>query len=130
MTRVKYAAGCGGAVEAKILALKVRSLLQSSALLSGLTFSSAVLFSPSSRGQLALIIYEWKDAKYIGIDADGSGASENQWEDEVSLSWTLLNAAALTKLSSVSMSVIWLLIKAIYVRWSSWVPSSSILRKM
>lgn len=44
---------------------------------------STVIFSPSSRGQLALIIYEWDDARYIGIDADGSGAGENMWEDEV-----------------------------------------------
>lgn len=43
-----------------------------------------VVFSPSARGQLALIIYEWSDARYIGIDSDGSGIGENQWESEVS----------------------------------------------
>ena len=42
-----------------------------------------VVFSPSSRGQLALIIYEWNDARYIGIDSDGSGAGQNEWEDQV-----------------------------------------------
>lgn len=44
-----------------------------------------VLFSSASRGQLALVIYEWNDAKYLGIDADGTGAGANEWEDNVSI---------------------------------------------
>lgn len=41
-----------------------------------------VFFSQGSKGQLALIIYEWEDARYIGIDADGTGVGQNEWEDE------------------------------------------------
>jgi hypothetical protein len=43
----------------------------------------AVVFAPGSRGQLALVIFEWKDAKYLGVDQSGQ-ASDNQWEDDVS----------------------------------------------
>lgn len=45
----------------------------------------AVVFSPGSRGQVALVIFEWKDAKYIGVDQSGSSAV-NQWDEDVSLS--------------------------------------------
>ncbi|GAA6007489.1 hypothetical protein JCM10207_006361 [Rhodosporidiobolus poonsookiae] len=37
-----------------------------------------VIFSPSSRGQLALVVFEWEDAKYLGVGADGKD-SENDW---------------------------------------------------
>ena len=43
----------------------------------------AVVFSPGSRGQLALVIFEWKDAKYLGVDQSGN-STDNQWEDDVS----------------------------------------------
>lgn len=42
----------------------------------------AVLFSPSSRGQLALVIFEWQDAKYLGVDPSAEG-TENHWSEEV-----------------------------------------------
>lgn len=29
-----------------------------------------VSFDPSSRGQIAMVIYEWRDAKYLGIDTE------------------------------------------------------------
>ncbi|GAA5986074.1 hypothetical protein JCM11641_005548 [Rhodosporidiobolus odoratus] len=38
-----------------------------------------VIFSPSSRGQLALVVFEWEDAKYLGVGKDGQD-SENTWE--------------------------------------------------
>jgi hypothetical protein len=31
------------------------------------------------------VIYEWQDAKYLGIDRDGRGTADNEWEDEVCL---------------------------------------------
>lgn len=31
---------------------------------------STVSFDPSSRGQIAMVIYEWRDAKYLGIDTE------------------------------------------------------------
>ncbi|GAA5986577.1 hypothetical protein JCM10908_003807 [Rhodotorula pacifica] len=40
-----------------------------------------VIFSPASRGQLALVIFEWKDSKYLGISPEG-GASENTWSED------------------------------------------------
>ncbi|KAI5475999.1 transmembrane receptor [Pseudohyphozyma bogoriensis] len=40
-----------------------------------------VLFSPSSRGQLALVVFEWSDAKYLGIN-QGGGTAENEWNSE------------------------------------------------
>lgn len=39
----------------------------------------AVLFGPSSKGQLALVVYEWKDAKYLGVDQDDP-TEKNEWE--------------------------------------------------
>jgi hypothetical protein len=29
------------------------------------------------------VVYEWQDAKYLGIDRDGKGVADNEWEDEV-----------------------------------------------
>ncbi|KAK4057820.1 hypothetical protein OIO90_001039 [Microbotryomycetes sp. JL221] len=40
-----------------------------------------VLFSPSSRGQLALVIFEWQDAKYLGTDQNGQ-STDNNWTNE------------------------------------------------
>lgn len=40
-----------------------------------------VLFAPSSRGQLALVIFEWSDGRYLGVDQSGN-TSENQWSTE------------------------------------------------
>ncbi|GAA5957944.1 hypothetical protein JCM10213_002267 [Rhodosporidiobolus nylandii] len=37
-----------------------------------------VIFSPASRGQLALVVFEWEDAKYLGVSADGKD-NENDW---------------------------------------------------
>ncbi|KPV72192.1 uncharacterized protein RHOBADRAFT_56014 [Rhodotorula graminis WP1] len=37
-----------------------------------------VLFSPSSRGQLALAFFEWDDAQWLGVGADGQGG-KNDW---------------------------------------------------
>lgn len=45
-------------------------------------FDYAVLFSPSSRGQLALVIFEWQDAKYLGVNPNAEN-TENHWSDEV-----------------------------------------------
>lgn len=42
-----------------------------------------VIFGPASKGQVALVIYEWEDAKYLGIDTKDR-KEENQWEDDVS----------------------------------------------
>ena len=42
----------------------------------------AVLFTPASRGQLALVIFEWEDASHLGIDKNGQ-STENEWSDEV-----------------------------------------------
>lgn len=42
----------------------------------------AVLFGPGSKGQLALVIYEWKDAKYLGVD-EVDPTEQNEWEDNV-----------------------------------------------
>ena len=42
----------------------------------------AVVFTPQSRGNLALVIYEWQDARYLGIEPDGSGAGANDWVDD------------------------------------------------
>lgn len=49
----------------------------------------AVLFGPSSKGQLALVVYEWKDAKYLGVDQDDP-TEQNAWEANV----TIASAAA------------------------------------
>ncbi|GAA5906493.1 hypothetical protein JCM6882_004450 [Rhodosporidiobolus microsporus] len=40
-----------------------------------------VIFSPASRGQLALVVFEWEDAKYLGVDASGH-ESENDWSPD------------------------------------------------
>lgn len=45
-------------------------------------FPPAVLFSPSSRGQAALVVYEWQDAKYLGVGADGQ-QGDNDWSEDV-----------------------------------------------
>jgi len=42
-----------------------------------------VLFSPSSRGQLALAFFEWDDAKWLGVAPDGEGGT-NDWSKDVS----------------------------------------------
>jgi hypothetical protein len=38
------------------------------------------LFSPSARGQLALVIFEWEDAIYLGVDKEDPSA-DNHWSD-------------------------------------------------
>lgn len=48
-----------------------------------LSSRAAVIFSPSSRGQLALVIFEWNDASHLGVDQNGQ-STENEWSDEVS----------------------------------------------
>lgn len=48
-----------------------------------LSFPPPVIFSPSSRGQVALAVFEWEDAKYLGVDPTGN-STENSWSDEVS----------------------------------------------
>ncbi|GAA5919466.1 hypothetical protein JCM1841_002409 [Sporobolomyces salmonicolor] len=40
-----------------------------------------VLFSPASRGQLALVVFEWEDAKYLGVETSGNDA-ENAWQED------------------------------------------------
>ncbi|KAK4703861.1 chitin deacetylase, partial [Phenoliferia sp. Uapishka_3] len=40
-----------------------------------------VIFAASSRGQLALVIFEWEDAKYLGVDPSGS-TSDNAWTED------------------------------------------------
>lgn len=40
-----------------------------------------MIFGPASRGAAALVIYEWEDARYLGIENDGSGAGDNEWDD-------------------------------------------------
>ncbi|BGP39303.1 hypothetical protein JCM10449v2_003241 [Rhodotorula kratochvilovae] len=40
-----------------------------------------VLFSPASRGQLALVIFEWEDAQWLGVSADGKGGA-NDWSKD------------------------------------------------
>ncbi|GAA6056885.1 hypothetical protein JCM3770_005128 [Rhodotorula araucariae] len=39
-----------------------------------------VLFSPASRGQLALVIFEWDDAQWLGVGADGQSGT-NDWSE-------------------------------------------------
>lgn len=43
-----------------------------------------VLFAPASRGQLALVVFEWEDAKYLGMDPTGENKL-NDWQEDVSL---------------------------------------------
>lgn len=52
---------------------------------------NAVIFGPSSRGQVALVIYEWQDASHLGIDKNGQ-STEDTWSDEVSFSAWLAKA--------------------------------------
>ncbi|GAA5872115.1 hypothetical protein JCM1840_006322 [Sporobolomyces johnsonii] len=40
-----------------------------------------VLFSPSSRGQLALVVFEWEDVKYLGVEPSGN-SDENDWQED------------------------------------------------
>jgi hypothetical protein len=42
-----------------------------------------VLFAPASRGQLALVVFEWEDAKYLGMDPSGENKL-NDWQSDVS----------------------------------------------
>ncbi|GAA5829862.1 hypothetical protein JCM11251_007911 [Rhodosporidiobolus azoricus] len=37
-----------------------------------------VIFSPTSRGHLALVVFEWDDSKYLGADDSGK-ESDNNW---------------------------------------------------
>ncbi|KAH8917494.1 hypothetical protein BT69DRAFT_1313736 [Atractiella rhizophila] len=43
-----------------------------------------IIFGPSSKGYLALVVYEWADARYLGVDPTGTNV-ENEWGDDVSL---------------------------------------------
>lgn len=47
-----------------------------------LSRNRAVLFSPSSRGQLALAFFEWDDAQWLGVGADAQGG-KNDWSADV-----------------------------------------------
>ncbi|GAA5927692.1 uncharacterized protein JCM15063_005970 [Sporobolomyces koalae] len=37
-----------------------------------------ILFAPASRGQLALVVFEWEDAQYLGVDPTGAN-KPNDW---------------------------------------------------
>jgi hypothetical protein len=43
-----------------------------------------VIFGPASSGQLALVVYEWQDAKWLGINPSNKQA-ENSWQEDVSI---------------------------------------------
>ncbi|KNZ51930.1 uncharacterized protein VP01_375g3 [Puccinia sorghi] len=43
--------------------------------------SIAIIFGPASSGQLALVIYEWQDAKWLGINPSNHQA-ENSWQED------------------------------------------------
>ncbi|GAA6062570.1 hypothetical protein JCM10212_004883 [Sporobolomyces blumeae] len=43
--------------------------------------SIEILFAPASRGQVALVVFEWEDAKDLGVDATGAG-KENEWQSD------------------------------------------------
>lgn len=43
---------------------------------------AAVLFSPASRGQAALVIFEWQDSKYLGVNPEGE-PKLNDWAEDV-----------------------------------------------
>lgn len=47
-----------------------------------MSLGGTVVFAPSSRGQLALVIFEWEDAKYLGVEPSGE-TTENAWSDQV-----------------------------------------------
>ncbi|MBW0516464.1 hypothetical protein O181_056179 [Austropuccinia psidii MF-1] len=38
-----------------------------------------ILFGPASSGQLALVVYEWEDGKWLGID-ESNRQAENNWD--------------------------------------------------
>lgn len=83
----KSAAECGAKAQ-KLRSLRVRdpALAMGPGWLQGLLLNvrgGAVLFSPASRGQLALVISEWKDSKYLGVDPGGQ-PTENDWSEDVS----------------------------------------------
>ncbi|KAI9608843.1 hypothetical protein H4Q26_005032 [Puccinia striiformis f. sp. tritici PST-130] len=40
-----------------------------------------VIFGPASSGQLALVVYEWQDAKWLGINPTNKQA-ENAWQED------------------------------------------------
>lgn len=40
-----------------------------------------IIFGPASSGQLALVIYEWQDAKWLGINPSNHQA-ENSWQED------------------------------------------------
>jgi len=40
-----------------------------------------IIFGPASSGQLALVIYEWQDAKFLGINPSNQQA-ENSWQED------------------------------------------------
>lgn len=40
-----------------------------------------IIFGPASSGQLALVVYEWQDAKWLGINPSNKQA-ENYWQDD------------------------------------------------
>ncbi|KAH8923755.1 hypothetical protein BT69DRAFT_1262125 [Atractiella rhizophila] len=40
-----------------------------------------IIFGPSSKGYLALVVYEWADARYLGVDPTGTNV-ENEWGDD------------------------------------------------
>ncbi|GAA6012680.1 hypothetical protein JCM8202_003410 [Rhodotorula sphaerocarpa] len=40
-----------------------------------------VLFSPASRGQAALVIFEWQDSKYLGVNPEGE-PKLNDWAED------------------------------------------------
>ncbi|GAA5892607.1 uncharacterized protein JCM6883_007412 [Sporobolomyces salmoneus] len=40
-----------------------------------------ILFAPASRGQLALVVFEWEDAKYLGKDPSGENKL-NDWQQD------------------------------------------------
>ncbi|PLW21647.1 hypothetical protein PCANC_01096 [Puccinia coronata f. sp. avenae] len=40
-----------------------------------------IIFGPASSGQLALVVYEWEDAKWLGINPSNKQA-ENSWQED------------------------------------------------
>ncbi|OAV91518.1 hypothetical protein PTTG_03861 [Puccinia triticina 1-1 BBBD Race 1] len=40
-----------------------------------------IIFGPASSGQLALVVYEWQDAKWLGINPSNKQA-ENSWQED------------------------------------------------
>lgn len=60
----------------------------------------SVLFGPSSKGQLALVIYEWQDAKYLGVD-ESDQSTPNTWSTNVSHLFMVLQNPYLEGLTSL-----------------------------